>query len=263
VLARRDAWARQAHRRAERGDRVSEPTPQPSEPTPPHRRERDPVRVAARLVLTVAVRGRRTSGGPWGEAVLAEFGETRGRWQAVRWAAGGLRAVWRERRQRIRHLPRATRIGRRVAIAAVLVIVAAVPVSRFVLTPQYTAGAGMEPTFVVADRWFLDRVSFRVSGIHHGDVVAYQKPYAHVDQIRRVIGLPGDTVECRDGRVHRNGTALDEPYLTDGARTDCEPTTVPADSLYVLGDNRSISTDSRHEGTVPMSAVVGRVIDLW
>src|SRR5688500_108810 len=66
-----------------------------------HRRERDPVRAAARFVLTAAVRGRRTSGGPWGEAVLAEFGETHGRWQAVRWAAGGLRTAWRERRQRI------------------------------------------------------------------------------------------------------------------------------------------------------------------
>ena len=228
-----------------------------------HPRERDPVRAAARFVLTVAVRGRRTRGGPWGEAVLAEFGETRGRWQAVRWAAGGLRTAWRERRQRVRQLPRAIRIGRRVAIAAVLVVVAGAAVSRFALTPYYTADATMEPTFAVADRWVLDRVSLRVAGIHHGDVVAYRKRYAQFEQIRRVIGLPGDTVECRDGRVHRNGTVLDEPYLAAGARTECEPTTVPAGSLYVLGDNRSISTDSRHEGTVAMSWVVGRVIDLW
>ena len=242
---------------------MSDPTnPQAGPSSTGHRRERDPVRAAARFVLTVAVRGRRTSGGPWGEAVLAEFGETRGRWQAVRWTAGGLRTAWRERRQRIRQLPRATRIGRRVAIAAVLVIVAGITVNRFALSPQYMASAGMEPTFAVADRWVLDRVSLRVSGIHHGDVVAYRKRYAHVEQIRRVIGLPGDTVECRDGRVHRNGSALDEPYLADGARTDCEPT-VPAGSLYVLGDNRSISTDSRHEGTVAMSSVVGRVIDIW
>ncbi|GIJ61238.1 hypothetical protein Vau01_087540 [Virgisporangium aurantiacum] len=226
-------------------------------------RERDPVRAAARFVLTVAVRGRRTRGGPWGEAVLAEFGETRGRWQAIRWAAGGLRTAWRERRQRVRELPRAIRIGRRVAIATVLVLVAGVAVSRFALTPYYTADAAMEPTFAVADRWVLDRVSLRVAGIHHGDVVAYRKRYAQIERIRRVIGLPGDTVECRDGRVHRNGTVLDEPYLADGARTDCEPTTVPAGSLYVLGDNRSISTDSRHEGTVAMASVVGRVVDLW
>ncbi|GIJ75496.1 signal peptidase I [Virgisporangium ochraceum] len=224
---------------------------------------RDPVRAVARFVLTVAVRGRRASGGPWGEAVLAEFGETRGRWQAVRWAVGGLRTVWRERRQRIRQLPRATRIRRRAAVAAVLAVVAGLSVARFALTPQYMASAEMEPTFAVTDRWVLDRVSLRISGVHHGDVVAYRKRYAHVEQIRRVIGLPGDTVECRDGRVHRNGSALDEPYLPDGARTECEPTTVPADSLYVLGDNRAIATDSRHEGTVAMSSVLGRVIDVW
>jgi signal peptidase I len=235
----------------------------PINPRAEPRRERDPVRAAARFVLAAAVRGRRTRGGPWGEAVLAEFGQTRGRWQAVRWAAGGLRTVWRERRQRIRQLPRATRIGRRVAIAAVLVVVAGIPVSRFALTPQYMASDEMEPTLAVADRWVLDRVSLRVSGIHHGDVVAYRKRHAQVEQIRRVIGLPGDTVECRDGRVYRNGSALDEPYLAVGARTDCEPTIVLADSLYVLGDNRSISTDSRHEGTVAMSSVVGRVIDIW
>jgi signal peptidase I len=77
----------------------------------------------------------------------------------------------------------------------------------------------------------LDRVSFRVSGIRHGDVIAYQKRYANVEQIRRVIGLPGDTVECRDGRVRLNGADLEELYLADGARTDCDATTVPADSL--------------------------------
>jgi signal peptidase I len=226
------------------------------------RRDRDPVRAVARFVLTAAVRGRRARGGPWGEAVLAELDEIRGRWQAVRWAAGGLRTVWRERRRRIRQLPLATRIGRRVAVAAVPVVLAGLAVSRFALTPQYMAGPEMEPTFAVADRWVLDRVSLRIWGIHHGDVVAYRKRYAQIEQIRRVIGLPGDTVECRDGRVHRNGGAIDEPYLADGARTDCDPVTVPADSVYVLGDNRSIATDSRYEGPVAMSAVLGRAVDL-
>lgn len=195
--------------------------------------DRDPVRRFARRMLTLAVRGRRRTGGPWGEAALAEFDRTRGRWQAVRWASGGVRTAWRERRHRNRRRPLLHRHGLRFAVGAVLAAVATVLLIQFAVRPGYTADVTMEPTFAVSDRWLLDRVSFHVDGIHHGDVVVYKRRYANVDRMHRVIGLAGDSIECRDGRVHLNGAALDEPYLAPGTRTECDPTTVPAGSLYV------------------------------
>lgn len=229
----------------------------------------DAIRSLARGILRAAVRGRRDSGGPWGEAVLAEFDQTRGRWEAVRWAAGGLRTVLRERRGRRQQLPRAWVLSREIALTVVLSIVTVFLVNQFVLTVRYQPSGDMEPTMQISDRWLIDRVSFRVVGIHHGDLVVHaQRPTEPHDQprhdrVKRVIGLPGDSIDCRDGRVFRDGVAIDEPYLPSRVgdfRTDCDPVTVPPDSLYVLGDHRLVSQDSRQEGMVPMASVAGRVL---
>lgn len=228
------------------------------------------MRRAARVVLIVAVRGRRERGGPWGEAVLAEFDQTGGRWEALRWAAGGLRTVWHERRARVRALPRAARIQRAIAATAVLGLLAAFAINQFVLTGRYVPSNAMAPTVPVSSRFLLDKVGFRMTGLELGDIVDFPIPDAPDDHaIKRVVGLPGDTIECRDGRVYRDGAALDESYLPGGpeiSRTvDCgKPVTVPAGELYVLGDYRMASRDSRHWGTIPQSSVDGRLLTvIW
>ena len=106
----------------------------------------DPIRAAARAVLVAAVRGRRARGGPWGEAVLAEFGQTTGRWEAVRWTAGGLKAVWQERRAKARTRPRYVRISRRILTTTVVGLLAALVVNQFLLTPRYMLTGSMSPT---------------------------------------------------------------------------------------------------------------------
>jgi signal peptidase I len=82
--------------------------------------------------------------------------------------------------------------------------------------------------------------------------------------LKRVIGLPGDTVECRGGRVWLNGAPLDEPYLSAEPdyvhMDDCAATTVPPHRLYVLGDHRVVSQDSRTYGAVSEDALRGRVL---
>ncbi|GLW30539.1 signal peptidase I [Actinoplanes regularis] len=221
------------------------------------------VRRIAYAVLVAAVRGRRERGGDWGEAVLAEFPETTGDWAAVRWAIGGLRAVRYERRARRRELPRLVRIRRRAVLIALIGVVGGLAVNRFVLSVGYQPSGSMQPTYDISDRYVVDLAAFRLTGVQRGDIVEFPMPGTDRLVIKRVIGLPGDTVECRDGRVWRNGSPLDEPYLPadlDWSRTDCSATTVPPHQLYVLGDHRVVSTDSREYGTVGEGDLHGRVL---
>jgi signal peptidase I len=231
----------------------------------PTRTGDDLVRRIARAVLTVAVRGRRERGGPWGEAVLGEFDHAAGTWEAVRWAAGGLRAVWQERRGRVRDRPRYVRVSLRLVGYGLTVLVAATLLNRFVISSYYIPSGGMQPTMQVADRWLVDKVSFRVTGLRHDDIVAVHWPGHEGEPVwaKRIIGLPGDSISCRDGQVFRNGTAVSGPYLPadpEAAFTECTPVTVPSESLYLLGDHRVVSYGSQQLGTVPVGAVKGRFL---
>lgn len=148
----------------------------------------------------------------------------------------------------------------------------------------------MEQTLMIGDRILVNELAPRVLPLHRGDVVVFEDPggwlgygnAAGQDLVKRVVGLPGDHVSCCDvdGHVLVNGEPLDEPYLTlvDGgpraSATDFD-VTVPDGALWVLGDNRDRSADSRahrtgpYEGFVPVDDVIGRAfvvawpIDRW
>ncbi|MEV6305072.1 signal peptidase I [Actinoplanes sp. NPDC051861] len=212
------------------------------------------IRTAAHRLLTLAVRGRRDHGGPWGEAILAEFDQTMGMWAALVWTAGGLRVAYREQRA-------SSRTHKKVFALAACVLAAAVAVNQFALTLTYVPSLGMEPTMAVTSRYVTDRVAFRVTGVDRGDIVVLPIPGAPDQSTeRRVIGLDGDRIECRDGRVFRDGAPVDEPYLRAGTKTDCDPVTVADGTIYVLGDNRTISADSREWGTFRRDSVQGRIV---
>jgi signal peptidase I len=106
-------------------------------------------------------------------------------------------------------------------------------------------------------------------GPHRGDVVVFNPPVtSDKPYIKRVIGLPGDTVEIKDGGVWVNGVELDESYLhgdtTDCQPRACDPVVVPEGSVFVLGDNRAHSSDSRYFGPVKISSIVGKAwITYW
>jgi signal peptidase I len=229
-------------------------------PAAPEQLKTTAVRRLAHAVLAFAVRGRHERGGDWGEALLAEFAETRGDWEAVRWAASGLRAVWQERRQKTRQLPRHIRIGRRVVLILVIGLVAGLGVDRFVLSTGRTLSGSMEPTLLIGDR-YVELKSFYTVG--RGDLVVLRPSGDYPVRVKRVIGLPGDTIACRDGQVWLNGARLDERYLPVGAEyggTDCTTVTVPPGHLYVLGDHRLVSQDSRQDGPISRDAVEARVL---
>jgi signal peptidase I len=136
----------------------------------------------------------------------------------------------------------------------------------------------MLPTLHKGDRVLVNKWSYRLHDVHRGDVVVFTRPPAVTDTtiddlIKRVVGLPGDQVTFTGGHVEIDGQVLDEPYLPPHMRTDdvgpigCpveHPCVVPDDQIWVMGDNRINSEDSRWFGPIPESTVVGRAaVRIW
>lgn len=151
-----------------------------------------------------------------------------------------------------------------VAVSLAIII----PVRYFLIQPFYVKGASMEPSFFDHEYLIIDELSYRFNKPERGDIVVFRYP-ADPSQffIKRVIGLPSETVEVSDGEVkiyndtHPNGLTLDEliylpaEYVSAGNRT----VTLRADEYFVMGDNRPASLDSRYFGPIKQSAIVGRV----
>jgi signal peptidase I len=159
-------------------------------------------------------------------------------------------------------------VGEWIAIIAVALSVALL-VRATVVQAFWIPSTSMTPTLKVGDRLLVDKVSFQVREIHRGEIIVFERPATlkedFKDLIKRVIGLPGDTVEGHDGGVFVNGKRLPEPYLPAGLTTkDFPPQQVPIDNYFVMGDNREVSWDSRYWGTVERKLVVGKaIVRVW
>lgn len=140
----------------------------------------------------------------------------------------------------------------------------AVLLKTFVFQAFYIPSTSMMPTLHVHDRVLVNKLSDDLDGIHRGDLVVFERPddddgVGVDDLIKRVIGMPGDTVEVRDSTVLIDGDPLDEPYLPEGLDyPDMAPVVVPAGEIFVMGDNRPDSRDSRVFGPIPQEDIVGR-----
>jgi signal peptidase I len=122
----------------------------------------------------------------------------------------------------------------------------------------------MLPTIQLQDRVVVDKLFCKFSDIKRGDIVVFDPP-SNIDSkgqqwIKRVIGLPGETVEIKNGKVFINGRALVEPYELEKPTYQFGPTVVTLDSFFVLGDNRNDSLDSHYWGVLPVKNIVGRAI---
>lgn len=143
----------------------------------------------------------------------------------------------------------------------------------------YIPSASMRPTLREQDRVVVNKVSYSVHDVHRKDIVVFERPPGvdpkNKDLIKRVIGLPGETVSLREGRVLINGQALDEPYTAPGSRSDplhfsdcrvdlSKPLVIPKGDVFVMGDNRLQSLDSRCFGPIPTKLIVGRAfVRVW
>lgn len=153
-----------------------------------------------------------------------------------------------------------------VSVIVVAVLVALL-IKTFVVQAFRIPSESMSPTLETGDRVLVNKLSYDAHGLRRGDVVVFERPENLAagpddpkDLIKRVIGLPGEEVSTRDGRVYVDGRLLEEPYLPDGTMTYGmeQAVEVPDGKVLVLGDNRGDSTDGRVFGPVPAEAIVGR-----
>ncbi len=151
-----------------------------------------------------------------------------------------------------------------VVVGALLV---ALLVKTFLLQAFYIPSPSMTPTLEVDDRVLVNKLSYDLHDVHRGDIVVFKSPQesAAKDLIKRVVGLPGDTVEGRDGLVMVNGERLEEPYLPAGVITGTfGPVILSPDHYWVMGDNRPNSSDSRVFGAIDKSRIIGRAfVKVW
>lgn len=190
---------------------------------------------------------------------------------------------------------------RETAIIVVAALVISALVRAFLVQAFYVPSASMEDTLLPSDRIIASKITTRVTGVHRGEVMVFTDPSDWLpdpapveaglgqsvrsafefigllpsssgqDLVKRVIGVGGDRVACCDaqGRIELNGVALDEPYIVGPTDQVTFDVVVPPESMFVMGDNRGNSRDSRYHleensGAVPVSNAVGRsVLVVW
>ena len=150
-------------------------------------------------------------------------------------------------------------------MAAVLVFLAVV-LAVLVLEPFTVRSSSMTPTLRTGDQILAERLTPRFGQLERGDLVVFKAPATRALMVKRVVALAGDRVGLADGRLVVNGHRRAEAYV-DLARVDSVyfgPEVVPAGSVFVMGDDRADSVDSRDFGPVPLDRVLGRVLwRLW
>ncbi len=138
-------------------------------------------------------------------------------------------------------------------------VLIAMLINLFLAQATVVQGQSMEPSLHNNERVIVEKVTYRLlHGPRRGDVVIIRVEGQEEPLIKRVVALPGETVAVRGGQVYINGRPLEEPWATRQGGPDYPPTEVPPLHIFVLGDNRGHSNDSRSFGPVPVDHVLGR-----
>ncbi len=147
----------------------------------------------------------------------------------------------------------------------VVAVLAALLLRTFVIQPYFIPSGSMEPTLQINDKVLVDKLSYHLHGVHRGDVVVFKKPPDFndpgvTDLIKRVVGLPGETISGRGGEIYINGHLLAQPWLPKKYyyTAPFAPIHIPSGQYFVMGDNRGNSEDSRFIGTIPRNLIIGR-----
>ncbi len=169
-----------------------------------------------------------------------------------------------------------------LAVVVVAVIVAVV-LRTFVVATYSIPSGSMEPTLQIGDRIVVDKLSYHLHGVGRSDIIVFSTPPKEncagppvADLVKRVIGLPDETISLSGGHVSIDGHVLAEPWLPTAEQGETNPGPagtpyslyrpyrIPAGDVYVMGDNRTESCDSRYWGPVPESTIVGKVdLRIW
>ena len=164
------------------------------------------------------------------------------------------------------------------AVILMAVLLCTVLLRTYVIQSFYIPSPSMVPTLQVGDRIMVNKLSYDLHAVHRGDIVVFKRPPLEMqdfpDLVKRVVGLPGETISSKDGHVYIDGKLLPEPWLPPGPQSytgalpDDQnpqfnmpgPVHIPAGEYFVMGDNRTDSEDSRFFGPIPKSLIVGRAI---
>ena len=151
-----------------------------------------------------------------------------------------------------------------------LSIVLALGVRTFVAEARYIPSGSMLPTLEINDRLIVEKISYHFHAPNRGDIVVFHPPAAAGEQfakeafIKRIVGLPGETVEVRNGSVYIDGSPLTERYIEAPPNYNLAPEMVPEDSYLVFGDNRNNSDDGHVWGFLPGDRIIGRAsVRFW
>jgi signal peptidase I len=180
-------------------------------------------------------------------------------------------------------MPRRGRWVREGLVVVIVALVVAVLLRTYVVQTFFIPTGSMEPTLNVGDRILVNKLSYHLHGVNRGDIVVFQRPPAEncggpvvSDLVKRVIGLPGETISLSGGYVDINGKRLNESWLPADrqgitgqgppgtASNLARPYKIPANHYFVMGDNRQNSCDSRYWGPISRTLIVGKVeLRVW
>jgi signal peptidase I len=151
-----------------------------------------------------------------------------------------------------------------VSLSAQLVVLLLIAAAFFMRTSPVD-GLSMEPRVHAGEIVLINTLAYRFGSVRRGDVVAFRHDAPTTETyIKRVVGLPGERIDVREGVVTIDGRALPEPYVQFRDKRNAPPVVVPEHAYYVLGDNRSDSDDSRNWGVVHDTDMVGKaLIGIW
>ncbi|PWI58616.1 signal peptidase I [Sulfoacidibacillus thermotolerans] len=146
-------------------------------------------------------------------------------------------------------------------VKAILVaVVIAFLIHHFLFAQFQVDGLSMYPTLRNNERLLVDKIPYYFGPPKPGDIIVFKSPFGE-DWVKRVIGIPGETLRIYDGQLYIDGKLIKEPFINGPMNPykNFGPVTVPPGHLFVMGDNRNISEDSRVIGPIPISSVIGRV----
>ncbi len=146
----------------------------------------------------------------------------------------------------------------------VLAFVLSFLIRLYVAQPFRVDMTSMVSTLYPKDLVLVDKLSYRFMTPKRGDVIVFKPPLETVDKyIKRVIGVPGETISVLNNTVYIDGKPLNEPYINSPMIGDLAPTEIPEGYIFAMGDNRSVSLDSRSFGPVSIASVVGKAIVVY
>ncbi|MFO7246076.1 MAG: signal peptidase I [Thermaerobacter sp.] len=146
----------------------------------------------------------------------------------------------------------------------VVAVVLALLIRGFVVESFLVQGSSMEPTLHHGDRLLVNKIAYRFGTPQRGDIVVFHAPFGDTrDYIKRVIAGPGDRIRIEDGVPYVNGERLEEPYVLRYDDTSMPEMVIPPGSVFVMGDNRRNSQDSRSFGFIGIEEIVGKAMVVY